>query len=89
MSSGDQAAMEQEFKRLVELKIERVATWSGPVGIFVFFVGFWPVGRLMPVISPSASAAQLAAFYSEHALAACGSGSHVPAFDSHHGAVIA
>jgi len=63
---SNEEVIQQKFQRIVALKIERVAVWSGPIGALVFFVGFWPIGHLMPVISPSASAAQIAEFWGHH-----------------------
>ena len=55
-------------QRLTELKLERVAAWCGPIGSLIFFLAFWPLAQLMPVVAPSSSAAEVAAFWDEHTL---------------------
>lgn len=42
-----------------------ICAWGGPISIFLFFVGFWPLSGFFPPHLPSASAAEIAAIYQQ------------------------
>jgi hypothetical protein len=48
---------------------ERWCAYSGPLLMIVFMIGFWVVAGLVPPPAPGAPAAEVAAFYAEHATA--------------------
>jgi len=51
----------------VERRIELMCAWCGPAFVVTFVVGLWFVAGLIPPLSPSDSAAHVAAFYRGHA----------------------
>jgi len=46
----------------MDLKLQRIAAWGGIVMLVVFFVFFMLVGKLIPPLSPAASAQDIAGF---------------------------
>ena len=50
------------------MRSELLCAWSGAVFLLVFFAGFWPLANFLPPPLPSASAAEIAAMYQQHAV---------------------
>lgn len=50
----------------MDLKLQRAAAWCGVVWIVLFFGGFLGIARLIPPLSPAASADWIAGFLTEH-----------------------
>jgi hypothetical protein len=42
---------------------QRLCVWSGILSIFVFFIGFWPLAKFFPPLSPALNAQQIADIY--------------------------
>ncbi len=52
----------------MDLKLQRIFSWFGIAWMVLFFVGFMLVAGLVPPLSPSASATEIAEFLTENAL---------------------
>jgi hypothetical protein len=52
----------------VDLKLERIAAWSGVVMLALFFVTFLLIGGLVPPVSPTSSAHDVAQFFVDNKL---------------------
>ena len=46
---------------------QRLLAWSGPVGIVIMLVGYWPFARFLPPPSPASDAETIAQFFRVHA----------------------
>src|ERR1700749_1641002 len=46
----------------MDLKLQRIAAWGGIVMLALFFVFFMLIGKLIPPLSPTASAREIADF---------------------------
>jgi len=46
----------------MDLKLQRIAAWGGIVMLVLFFVFFMLIGKLVPPLSPTASARDVADF---------------------------
>lgn len=50
----------------VEVSVQRLLTWTGPVLMVVFFVGFWVMGHFIPPPAPTRTPEQVVAFFRDH-----------------------
>ena len=50
------------------MRNELLCAWSGIVFVLLFMVGFWPLANFLPPPLPSASAAEIAAMFQQHAV---------------------
>ena len=50
----------------IELRLQRIGVWCGPVGMLLYGVFYAGVGRLFPPLSPTSSAEEIAQFFVDH-----------------------
>jgi len=50
----------------MKMRNQMLCTWSAPVFVAVFTVGFWFLARYLPPPSPNATATDIAALYQQH-----------------------
>ena len=56
-----------EAGRKIAFFNQRLLAWSGPVGIVIMLVGYWPFARFLPPPSPASDAETIAQFFRTHA----------------------
>jgi hypothetical protein len=50
----------------MELTLQRIGAWCGPIGMLVYGICFAGIGRMFPPMSPTASADEIAHFLIDH-----------------------